>query len=163
MEVTKVGRGGGWAGKAGRRVWMPRCSVLSHTSQEWLEDALYSRVRLKSVTLDAKSFVTLWPSKGPILCVCYFFDLSLVLLPLCLVGNDDRYTHGLEISSIGHYCLHQKSCYTPRSLMDDSSENGFPGRNDIQMHFLVARMFSVVAVSAHWHMMIKPLGFHHII
>lgn len=38
----------------------------------------------------------------------YSLDLSLTLPPFLPLswGNDDRYTPGLQISSIGHYCWH---------------------------------------------------------
>lgn len=127
MEVREVGGRGGWGRRGGTRSVdaMVQCAQPYTSGMTWRHTLFEGAI--PSLTLDAKPFATLWPSKGPVLSVSHFFDISLVLLPLSLSGNDDRCTNGLEISSIGHYCLHQKNCYTARSLMDDSSENGFLG------------------------------------
>lgn len=103
---------------------------------------------IQSVPPDAKSFATRWPFRGLVLSVSYFPDLSLLLF--ALLGNDDRYTCALQISSIGHYCLHQRSCYTTKSLMDDGYRNGFPGKIISKHTFQCGECFLFLCVDSKW-------------
>lgn len=137
----------------GKEVCTARWGLLNHVLEGPAPRHTLFKGVIQSVSPDAKSFVTRWPFQGPVLSVSYFLDLSL--LPLPLTGNDDRYTHALQISSIGHYYLHQRSCYAAKSLMDDGYRNGFPAK------WYPNTLFNAGNVSCwccFWHRMIKFHG-----
>lgn len=113
-------------GRHGKRWCIARWGLLNCAPEGPAPGHTLFKVVIQSVPPDAKSFATQWPFRGLLLSVSYFPDLSLLLLPP--VGNDDRYTRALQISSAGHYCLHQRSCYTAKSLKDHGYRNGFPGK-----------------------------------
>lgn len=93
--------------------------------------------------------------KGPPSTLCVISLIYALCYWHFLLGNDDRCTHEPQISSIEHYCPYQKSSHT---LQDRwwmmVAEMVFLSKMISKCFFSLAKMFSVVAVSAHWHTMI---------